>query len=1155
MYPSTGRLQCHTCVDGDCSDPTDGHVELCPRYGADEKCVSMFTDNEDKVIARGCLSTLETQYQNKCNGNDTNCFKCAYDNCNKDDSKKKLQFCIVCNSQDDPNCLKDNTRLEQRCLTNRCYTRLNGQDVERGCMDDIQTCSRPSCTYCRGKNCNNKKFPRTRISCKSCQFDSCKGRVTEKICNRYVEKEACITFYGDKNNVVLRDCYADLAEGARDVCDDPTNLECTKCTNGSLCNVDAKRRGNKCYKCEGIECLRTSISDAIDCLSECYVGINSKGETVRGCAADFTNAKNCGSTDQTCSICDDDLCNNMIFPTKDRLQCQKCQGQDCLMLKVETDYCEVFNKDEKCLTVFNAQNEVIERSCMSAIMFRNSKMCTDNKCLNCGFDECNVAASSDEKYQCVSCTSEDDENCVISPNSTSVIGCSTNSCYSVMISQTHIERGCALENEDCSPANNCELCKGERCNSQAFPKNRHSCYYCSGDHCALGHLHQRLCVSYNQNDKSCMTLYGEQKEVIYRGCYIDAVRETRELCDDVTDLTCTKCSGKLCNSDSKRRGTRCVKCEGLECFGANDRSNSVDCLSGGCFVGLNENGDVKRDCASTVATSSKCVKDDKLNGTCLVCDDDYCNAVIYPMNNRLLCQSCIGELCDEKLNDEKFCERIHPNEKCVTVFNSANKVIERGCSSSLTNERACQANPGNCLACGFARCNIQESKADIYHCASCNSKDDPNCVRDTPTPIVQACSTNMCYSRIIPMVNSNWYHVEKGCAANLQRPSSCTGGNSGCTICQGDRCNNIVYPVDRMSCLTCRNNECNANGTAASMQKFCRLYNRQLQGCITLYDVNDKVNFRGCFSDAAVGTQEVCNDISELLCTKCSNRNCNVDTKRRGKKCFKCSGLDCFTPNYPADIVECLSDCYVGVNAAGETVRDCASAIANTTSCSANDDENSRCVVCSDDLCNAIQFPTQKRLKCHTCDNPSDCPASETNLKYCERFGDQEKCVTAFSPDNKVIERGCQSSIKNKLYCSQNYKNCFECKGDGCNNQVTKSTKLCVICNSLIDPNCVLNPALVPSKLCIGGCYTRIESGNLVRGCLSDLGMESDCTDANQCKQCRDSDKCNSENYPADRRSCFTCEENCTMPVERSCVKYAKDDKCVTIFNACKFAY
>jgi hypothetical protein len=1143
VYPYIGRLQCHTCVNGDC-EPTDENIELCPRFGADEQCASIFDENQDKVIARGCISTLETQYQTKCNQNDGNCLKCAYDNCNQDDSKKKTQFCISCNSQEDPECLKDNLKLQQRCLTNRCYTRFVGQYIERGCMDDLQSCLSPNCVECQGTNCNNKKFPTNRISCKSCQFGSCKGKTTEKICNRYIDNEACITFYGDKNNVVLRDCYSDIAEGARNLCDDPKNLECTKCV-GNVCNIDSKRRGNKCYKCEGIECFKPTIGDTVDCLSNCYVGINSNGETVRGCASDFSNSAKCGKTDQTCTLCDDDFCNTMTYPTENRLVCQKCQGDDCGRLNVIVEACERLHKDEKCVTIFNDQDDVIERGCLSAL--HNTQMCssTNNKnCLTCGFDECNIETSIKETYRCVSCHSKDEDNCILNTKSTSVIGCTENKCYSRLDDYHYIERGCAKGIECKSPY--CQTCTGEKCNTEIFPRNRHSCYYCSGDHCALGHRpEERLCLKYSSTDQNCMTLYGEGKEVIYRGCYIDAVQETRDLCDDTKDLTCTKCQGKLCNDDKVRRGTKCIKCEGLDCFAANDRSNSVDCTSG-CFVGLNKNGEVKRDCAEKVSTSSSCVKDDSnTNGTCYVCNDDYCNAIIYPMKNRLNCLSCVGDLCEEKSMDDKYCERIHSNEKCVTLFNNANKVIERGCISSLRNAKACDGNNANCLQCAFNRCNIQESRQDVYHCVSCNSKDNPNCVHNSTDPEVAACPTNLCYSRLISNTNSNWYHVEKGCAASLEHAGSCTG--SSCTVCEGDRCNNIIYPVDRMSCLTCRNEQCNR---PTIPRNYCQLYNRQMQGCITLYDTNDKVNYRGCFSDAAMGTQDVCNDQKQLLCTKCGTRNCNTDIKRRGKKCFKCAGLRCFTPSYPSDVVDCLSNCYVGVNEKGESVRDCASEISSVSGCGA---ANSTCKVCNEDLCNSMQFPIQKRIKCHTCSNPDFCQANESNLDYCEKYGESEKCITVFSNDDRVIERACSSNLLNKLYCSQNYKNCFDCRGNGCNNINTKAAKQCVVCSSLSDPNCVVNPTTLSTKTCIGGCFTRLDNSTLIRGCASDLTVS--CTKENQCLHCNDVNKCNTQNYPEDRKKCLTCNAsgNCMNPTSQLCIKHRKNDSCVTLYSGCKF--
>jgi hypothetical protein len=153
-----------------------------------------------------------------------------------------------------------------------------------------------------------------------------------------------------------------------------------------------------------------------------------------------------------------------------------------------------------------------------------------------------------------------------------------------------------------------------------------------------------------------------------------------------------------------------------------------------------------------------------------------------------------------------------------------------------------------------------------------------------------------------------------------------------------------------------------------------------------------------------------------------------------------------------------------------------------------------------------------------------------------------------------VIERGCSTTLQNKLYCSQNYTNCIECSGPNCNKITSKNDRLCVECNSALDPNCVLNPAAVlTSKVCSSTCYTRISSGDLMRGCLEDLqGLE--CTDTNSCKSCKTHDKCNVENYPDDRKQCFTCNdvENCKTLTSKPCVKYERNDKCVTIFTGCE---
>lgn len=634
----------------------------------------------------------------------------------------------------------------------------------------------------------------------------------------------------------------------------------------------------------------------------------------------------------------------------------------------------------------------------------------------------------------------------------------------------------------------------------------------------------------------------------YRDCYVDAVKGTRNLCDDTNDLTCSKCTGKLCNNDTKRRGTRCIKCEGLDCFNAADISNSIDCLNGGCYVGLNANGELKRDCASAVNTSSSCVRNDTLTGNCLVCQDDYCNSVTYPTRNRLICNECLGESCGELSTGEKHCERLHQDENCVSIFNDSDAVVERGCSSTVQNKAACNSTESNCLKCNFNRCNVQKSKQELYSCVSCNSKDDPSCVTNSTSPTIKACRSNQCYSRLLPIQGSIWQHVEKGCVTDLSNPNSCTGSN--CTACVGDRCNNVLYPSDRMSCLNCRNNDCNRANISSTT---CTLYNRPNQGCVTLYNNSNEVFYRGCHSDAARGTQDICNDSSQLICSKCLSRNCNKDTVRRGKKCFKCQGVECFMPNFPADVIDCTSNCYMGLNEKGESVRDCASMFTNATSCGVDDNGINRCRVCSDDHCNGVQFPIVNRLQCHTCSGDS-CDGSVDNLEYCHRYGAQERCVTVFSRVGKVVERGCASQLQSQRYCNENYANCIQCGSIGCNTINSKLSRMCVTCNSTVNPACVTNPTSLQTANCEKGCYTRLVNESLIRGCYDQLGDEFNCDADNNCSYCNDNDKCNIANYPETRKSCQTCigNTNCERPVSQLCIKHRPNDSCVTIFSGCK---
>lgn len=226
---------------------------------------------------------------------------------------------------------------------------------------------------------------------------------------------------------------------------------------------------------------------------------------------------------------------------------------------------------------------------------------------------------------------------------------------------------------------------------------------------------------------------------------------TRDICDDPTNLQCTKCSNNLCNIDSTRRGTKCIKCSGLDCFYSTTAADTIDCSSE-CYVGVNTDGTTIRDCASAITGSSLC---GDANPYCLTCGDDLCNILTIPMENRLTCLQCVGDSCLSQTIMSDYCEVYHVNERCVTVFDSSNKVIERGCSSSVKNKQLCHVNEENCLKCPFNNCNTENSKQEIYHCVSCDSLNDPKCVSHSLLSGTVGCTTNECFTRLLRKLINN----------------------------------------------------------------------------------------------------------------------------------------------------------------------------------------------------------------------------------------------------------------------------------------------------------------------------------------------------------------------------------------------------------------
>lgn len=147
------------------------------------------------------------------------------------------------------------------------------------------------------------------------------------------------------------------------------------------------------------------------------------------------------------------------------------------------------------------------------------------------------------------------------------------------------------------------------------------------------------------------------------------------------------------------------------------------------------------------------------------------------------------------------------------------------------------------------------------------------------------------------------------------------------------------------------------------------------------------------------------------------------------------------------------------------------------------------------------------------------------------------------------IERGCVSNLRNQRICDANDPRCVKCNSETCNTDMSRTSKVCAMCTSANDPNCVRNPLVVPQKSCTKGCYTKLTGEVLTRGCEEDLLAV--CNATTSCQLCNSSDRCNVQQLPANRLSCLTSVGSTTSTTQL-CINHRTNDRCVTIFSGCK---
>ena len=107
---------------------------------------------------------------------------------------------------------------------------------------------------------------------------------------------------------------------------------------------------------------------------------------------------------------------------------------------------------------------------------------------------------------------------------------------------------------------------------------------------------------------------------------------------------------------------------------------------------------------------------------------------------------------------------------------------------------------------------------------------------------------------------------------------------SDCSICEGDNCNNKIYPVNRLSCFICGPTEKNCSKASNYVSKLCPKYSKT-EKC---YIANNKGNYeRGCLSQATR-----CKETGS--CKECNTNGCNNGVFNSAKGQFSATTMISF---------------------------------------------------------------------------------------------------------------------------------------------------------------------------------------------------------------------------------------------------------------------
>ncbi|XP_034108700.1 uncharacterized protein LOC117570904 [Drosophila albomicans] len=1186
------RGTCNFCTNGNCNSLQSKTCRAVPADDEREQCY-IEVDESGNISDLGCLSQYNISDASVLQG-EKRIWTCTGENCNVVSALPTPKTCVLCSSRTAANCAVAPNLLGSatECshpLNSDCYSLLRDDGhTERGCAttldsEDYLGCQSGSnstkCTSCNGDNCNVNIQPADRLSCHVCnsaEDDNCETSPdASALCVIHRVGQQCVSSL-DLNGNTVRGCGDSLS------CVSTDSQSCQLCSGENCNTVNLQRRNDgqpggwgqelplSCLSCNDTTACAANSIDSVACATNseyCVTVFSAAGEVQsRGCSdvVEAAFSAYCDANDANCHNCNSNSCNNAtsIDSYTQCIYCESSVDSNCIadaQLVTKRRQC-----NGKCMTAFKPVTGTdgydLVRGCLDDKDPEDQELCaagSDNNCVACDGDACNVAEIEVERLSCYVCN--DDDSCA-DPNQAVCLNYSpSDRCYMLFDDTASVTAmGCRSDlDADYIEDNFVSLyfCEGNGCNFFTNIPQPNICKVCSSfddENCAVDP--SRITEYENCNvvpNTGCVTRVLTDGSTA-RGCVSNLATTAQKACLR-GEGDCEVCEGEMCNANIYPEDRRsCHRCNSLD---------DPSCGSSPSFASVCPRYDQSQGCSSKIVngytyrgcqTEFTCNDSDKQY--CRLCSgSDNCNVVDlddlvigYPgkwTTPPINCYTCEGFACQgTSLGALQKCAN-NDQQNCATVFATNGSVVLRGCTDQLyadeENTQYCDANGANCKFCKSTGCNNARSLDTYVNCVLCDGSEQAACVRSISDITRQTSCQGSCFTGLYPRsrsVEDSPFELARGCLDDLEyddREACAAGTLENCVACTGAVCNTDDVPEQRLSCNYCADESC-AELTALT----CTAYRENDQCYIHVGDL--KIESAGCASDLErtfltenrrdlylcsgdnCNTKDVLNEVgvSCALCNSTAESGCIAGESILAPVCQHYLYPQCYTHITEDGVVQrgCLMD------TDDELFDDCLSGTSDT------------CSTCDSNNCNTQLYPADWQ-SCLRCDSNSDAncekqPASYAG--YCSVYQAEEGCVTSL--ENGRTRRGCQS----ELSCDVSQPgNCRFCENNNCNSinlaasyvgEPGKWQDLPLSCHVCTDAaSCA---TLGTPSTCEGNnkqtCSTVFNEAGVVvaRGCsdsvLTDHATYCEANDAS-CLQCK-SNGCNNAQSLDAYIECYHCD-------------------------------